>query len=270
MLPGYLIVIAWVAFTAVLISWIIMASLSTTREIFTGKLTMASGFHFENYAYAWTRGNMSRYFFNSVVYSVISVSGIILVSAPCAYALSRFGFFYNKPMKNLIVMCLSIPQIMVVLPLYSLAVGMGILNSRVTLIILYICLNVPFCTFFLLGFFATLSRTFEEAAAIDGCSPIGTFFKIMFPLAQPGLITVGIFLFMGVWNEFFMALIFATSANIRPLAVGLYNMIQSMSVTGRWAELFASVVIVFLPTFIIYLFLSEKIIAGVTGGGVKG
>lgn len=268
LLPGYVIATLWVVFTACLLGWIVLASLSTTKEIFSNNL-LASGLHFENYAYAWTKGNMGKYFFNSVIYSACSVVGTLLISAPCAYALSRFRFFYNKLLTNLLVLALSIPQIMVVLPLYSTAVRTGLLNNRVTLIVLYICLHVPFCTFFLLNFFATLSKTFEEAAAIDGCSPIKTFFKIMFPLAQPGLITVGIFLFVNVWNEFFIAMIFASDGNIRPLAYGLYSMIQSMATTGKWAELFASVMVVVLPTFLIYIFLSEKIIAGVTGGGVK-
>lgn len=112
---------------------------------------------------------------------------------------------------------------------------------------------MPFCTFFLLNFFATLSHTFEEAAAVDGCTPIKTFFRIMLPLAQPGIITVGIFLFVNIWNEFFVAMIFATSSEVRPLAYGLYSLIQAMSTNGKWAELFASVMIVVVPTFILYL-----------------
>ena len=107
-------------------------------------------------------------------------------------------------------------------------------------------------------------------AAIDGCSPMRTFWTIMFPLAQPGIITVSIFNFITVWNEYFMSLIFANKTAVRPVAVGLYNMISAMRYTGDWGGMFASVVIVFLPTFILYLFLSEKIIRGVTGGAIKG
>ncbi len=268
LLPGYIVLTLWVLFTAALLSWIVAASFSTTKEIFSNQM-LQSGLHFENYIYSWTKGNMGKYFYNSLIYAAFGVSGALLISAPCAYALSRFKFFYNKALTNILVLFLSIPQIMVVLPLYSIAVEYDLLNKRITLLFLYICLNVPFCTFFLLNFFATLSRTFEEAAAVDGCTPIKTFFKIMLPLAQPGIITVGIFLFVNIWNEFFISMIFATSSDVRPLAYGLYSLIQAMSTTGSWAELFASVMIVVIPTFILYLFLSEKIIAGVTGGGVK-
>ena len=231
---------------------------------------MASSIYRESYEtiYSWTKGNMGKYFLNSLIYAGFGVSGALLLSAPCAYALSRFKFFYNKALTNLLVLFLSIPQIMVVLPLYSIAVKYDLLNKHLTLLVLYICLNVPFCTFFLINFFATLSRTLEEAA-VDGCTPIKTFFRIMLPLAQPGIITVGIFLFVNIWNEFFVAMIFATSSEVRPLAYGLYSLIQAMSTNGKWAELFASVMIVVVPTFILYLFLSEKIIAGVPGGGIK-
>jgi N-acetylglucosamine transport system permease protein len=115
-----------------------------------------------------------------------------------------------------------------------------------------------------------LSFTYEEAAAIDGCSPIGTFWKIIFPLVQPGLVTLTVFNFITIWNEYFVSLIFASRQNVRPVAVGLYNMIQSMRYTGDWGGMFASVVIVFLPTFVLYIFLSERIIKGVTAGAIKG
>ena len=110
----------------------------------------------------------------------------------------------------------------------------------------------------------------EEAAAIDGCTPIKTFWRVMFPLAQPGIITVSIFNFLNVWNEYFMSLVFASTDAKRSVGVGLFTIISAMKQNGDYGALFAAVMIVFLPTFLLYLFLSEKIIAGVTGGGVKG
>lgn len=206
---------------------------------------------------------------NSVIYTLSSSIGIILISAPCAYVLSRYSFKGNKFIQNMFVGSLGIPQIMIIFPLFQIASTPSMTNSRGLIIVLYICLNVPFTTFFLLSFFSTLSPSFEEAAAIDGCSPIKTFWLIMFPLAQPGIITVVIFNFIVLWNEFFIALIFANTSDLRPLAVGLYTMIQSMRYRGDWAGMFAAVVIVFVPTFLIYIFLSKRIIAGVTGGAVK-
>ena len=165
---------------------------------------------------------------------------------------------------------MGIPVIMIVMPLFGIASVFTLTNNRLVLMFLYTGMNVPFAVFFLLAFFKNLSFTYEEAAAIDGCSPVKTFWKIMFPLVQPGLVTLTVFNFITIWNEFFMSLIFANRPAVRPVAVGLYNMIQSMRYTGDWGGMFASVVIVFLPTFILYIFLSDRIIKGVTAGAIKG
>ena len=271
LLPGYIILMLWVIFTIVLLVWILAASLSTSRDIYSGNVFgFSTGLHFENYATAWKTQNVSLFFMNSVLYAGVALVGIQLISAPAAYVLSRFDFKGNKLFKNCFVLAMSIPSIMIVLPLFSLATQWHLTGTRTLLIVLYICLNIPFTTTFLLNFFGSLSRTYEEAAAIDGCSPMRTFWVIMLPLAQPGLVTVGIFNFLAVWNEYFLAMIFASSDRLKNVGMGLFTMVQAMTSTGNMGGLFAAVIIVFLPTFIIYLFLSEKIIAGITAGGVKG
>lgn len=270
LLPGYLIVCVWVVFTAVMLFWILGASLSTSREIYQGEIfKFASGFHWSNYADAWNAQNVSVFFSNSLLYSVISCAGVLAISAPAAYVLSRWEFTGGKALRIGLVIAMSVPVIMVIMPIYSLSVQWGI-KGRVLLVILYIMLRVPYTTIYLLDFFSTLSRTYEEAAYLDGCSGPNTFLKIMLPLVQPAIITVTIFNFMSVWNEFFMALIFTSSESMAPVGVGLLNIINSMKYTGNLGGMFAAVIIVFLPTFLLYIFMSEKIIAGVTGGGVKG
>ena len=271
--PGYLILIIWITFTFVLLGWVLLASFSTTKEIFSNKL-LDSGLHFENYVKAWINSDVAGIFINSLVYSIISCTLLIIICAPAAYVLARFIFPGNKLIQTGFVSAMGVPVVMIVLPLFGIVANMGILNhvlsNAVLLIFLYIGINVPYTTIFLMTFFSNLSRAFEEAAAIDGCPPTKTFWLIMLPMAQPGIITVTIFNFINIWNEYFISLIFANSDQLRPIAVGLYSMINSMKYTGDWAGMFAAVVIVFLPTFILYIFLSEKIIAGVTGGGVKG
>lgn len=270
LLPGYLIVTVWILFTAVILLWILGASLSTSREIFSGNVfKFETGLHFENYVSAWTNQNVSKFFANSLLYAVVSCVCVILISAPAAYVLSRFEFIGNKVMKSGLIIAMSIPAVMIIMPIYALTARWGI-KGRILLILLYIFMHVPYTTTYLLNFFATLSRTYEEAAAIDGCPPAKTFWVIMLPLVQPALITVTIFNFMGVWNEFFMALIFASSEKYTPVGVGLLQIVNAMKYSGDYGGMFAAVVIVFLPTFLLYIFLSEKIIAGVTGGGIKG
>lgn len=274
LLPGYIVLILWVVFTFVLLGWVFAAGLSTTPDIFQGNtLKFPTGFHFENYVKAWTTSNVSMFFMNSLLYSIISCVALVLICAPAAYVLSRFTFLGNKIIQTSFVSAMGTPIIMVILPLFGIVASMGILNNvvvnKVVLILLYIGINVPYTTIFLLTFFSNLSRTYEEAAAIDGCPPQKTFWKIMFPMAQSGIVTVTIFNFINIWNEYFLSLIFANSDQMKPVAVGLFGMINSMKYTGDWAGMFAAVTIVFLPTFILYIFLSEKIIGGVTGG-IKG
>ena len=270
LLPGYIVVVLWVLFTAVMLGWILAASFSTSREIFTGKIfKFESGFHLENYVTAWQVQNVSVFFGNSLLYSVVSCFGVLAISAPAAYVLSRWKFTGGTALRLGLVIAMSVPAIMVIMPLYSLVVKWGI-KGRILLILLYIMMRVPYTTIYLLDFFATLSRSYEEAAYLDGCSAPKTFLKIMLPLVQPAVVTVTIFNFMSVWNEFFMALIFTSSESMTPVGVGLLNIVNSMKYTGNYGGMFAAVIIVFLPTFLLYIFMSEKIIAGVTGGGVKG
>lgn len=267
-LPKYIPLVIWLVFTVAMIGWIFIASLSTTSEIYNDNL-LASGLHFENYINVLKRHKLGTYFLNSIIYSAVGCAGVILIASPAAYVLARIRFKGKALINNIFVIGMSIPSVMLVMPLFKMATSLGLIGSRWTLMILYICVNVPFGVFFLSGFFLSLPKALEEAAEIDGCTPSKAFWKIMFPLAQPGIVTLTIFNFITIWNEYFMALIFANKTELRTVSTGLQAIVQSMKYSGDWAGLFAGVIIVFLPTFVLYIFLSNKIIAGVTGGAVK-
>lgn len=271
MLPGHLLIWIWIGFAMICIAWIVAASLSTSGEIFRGEtLKFATGFHFENYVKAWKLQKVSVYFMNSMIYATISSALLIVICAPAAYVLSRFTFLGNKTIKGSLVLAMSVPSIMIIIPILNITTALKVNGTRGLLIFLYVAVSIPYTVTFLLDFFSSLSRTYEEAAAIDGCSPIKTFWKIMFPLAQPGIITVTIFNFLGIWNEYFMSLVFASVDSKRSVGVGLFTIVAAMKQNGDYGALFAAVIIVFLPTFLLYILLSQKIIAGVTGGGIKG
>ena len=270
-LLGYIPVTIWIVFTFALVGWVVFASLSTSAEIYSDHMfQFRTGLHFENYVRAWSAQRVSTIFMNSVIYCSVSCIAIIFISCPASYVLSRFKFRGNTIIQNMFAAALGIPIIMIVMPLFSLATGFRLVNNRFLLMFLYTGANVPFGVFFMLAFFRNLSFSYEESAAIDGCSQIRTFWNIMLPLAQPGLVTLTVFNFLTIWNEFFISLIFGNRPAVRPVSLGLYNMIQSMRYTSDWGGMFASVVIVFLPTFILYIFLSDKIIKGVTAGAIKG
>lgn len=265
---AYSILLAWTLFAFYAVGWVFLSSLSTTREVFTNTL-LSSGIHVENYVKALTTHNLGLYFVNSTIYVCGSLVFIILIAAPAAYILSRFEFFGRRALQLLFVAAMGIPATMVTIPIFMLFIRLNLVGTTAGLIIVYVCSSIPFTVYFLTGFFGSLPRELEESARIDGCSDIGAFWRIMFPLAQPALITIIIFNFIGLWNDYFWALIFVNTPARRTLALGLQYLVQSMRYTGDWSGMFASVVIVFLPTLLLYLFLSEKIIAGITVGAVK-
>lgn len=270
LLPAYIPLVLWLVFCLFTVGWLFCASLSTTREIFGGEL-LKSGLHFENYVKAWVNNKIAQYFMNSVIYSTVSCVFIVLIAAPAAYVIAKRQFKFRGLVKSLFVIGMSIPSIMLVIPMYSVLMRMGMVGHKSTMILLYVSMSIPYTVYFLISFFSSVPSALEEAALIDGCTPYKAFWKVMFPMAQPGIITVTIFNFLAIWNEYFMSLIFGNSDNsVRSLAVGLQNMINTMRYTGDYAGLFAAIIIVFMPTFIIYILLSDKIIAGVTGGAVKG
>ena len=266
----YIPLVLWVAFWCAALGWIVAASFSTTREIFSNSV-LASGFHLENYSDAWKYNNVSAYFKNSLMVTGVSCVLVLLIACPASYVLAKKKFFGERLIMNSTVIAMSIPQVMLIIPIYIWFIKAKLVGHLITLIILYTTLNVPYTVFYMTAFFSTIPSAFAEAAMIDGCTERKALWKIIMPMATPGVITVTIFNFMGIWNEYFIALIFANGNDkIRTLSMGLQNMITSMTYTGNWAGLFASIMIVFMPTFILYLFLSEKIVSGVTGGGVKG
>ena len=265
---AYFVLAAWTVFAFYAVGWILLSSISTTREIFSNTL-LRSGIHVENYVKALTTHSMGRYFINSCVYVAISLVFIVLIAGPAAYVLSRFEFSGRKVIQLLFVAALGVPGMMITIPLFMVFIRLNLVGTTPGLIIVYVCTSIPFTLYFLTGFFGSLPRELEESARMDGCTDIGAFWRIMLPLAQPAIVTTTIFNFIGLWNEYFWALIMVNSPTRRTLALGLQYLVQSMRYTGDWAGMFASVVIVFLPTLILYLFLSEKIIAGITVGAVK-
>jgi hypothetical protein len=272
--PSYILLVTWIGFTAIILLWVVAASLSTSAEIFSGEVfKFGTGLHLENYSRAWVSSNVSVFFMNSLLYAVVSCVLLIILCAPYSYVLQRFDFKGSKIIKTLLAAATGVPVIMIIIPLYMAVAKAGLLkhelSNRIVLISLFVGTKIPYTTIFLMAYFENISSTYEEAAAIDGCHPIKTFWKIVFPLVQGGIVTVTIFNFINIWNEYFLSLLFVNSDKLRPVALGLFSMINGMQYSGDWSGLFASVILVFLPTFIIYIVLSKKIIGSLVGG-IKG
>lgn len=265
---GRIIIVFWVLFTFVAVGWVVGASLSTTKEIFSDSV-LKSGLHFENYARVFKTYNVFKYFFNSLFYTALGCAGVVLLMAPASYVMANYSFPGKNLLRGAYVSTMGIPGIMLMIPLFMIVSRLHLNNSPAALILIYIFICAPFTLFYLFGFFSSLPKSVQEAALLEGCSHMKAFWKVVFPLAQPGIITVTIFNFISLWNEYMWALIFASTDDRKTLSLGLQAIVEGMRSTGDWSALFAAIMIIVLPTFVLYILLSEKIMSGITGGAVK-
>jgi len=268
-IPSYLFVGFWSLFTVFVFGWIALSSLKANRAVFKEAWKLPTELHFENFVKAWSVVNLGDYFMNSVIVVFASVFFILLVSAPAAYILSRVKFKGNNLISTIFTAGMGIPFPLLFIPLFVIMANLKLSDSLVGLTIVYVSLSIPFTIFILTGFFGSLPSELEESAIIDGCTDYQVFFRIMLPLASPGLITAAIFNFIGLWNEYQLALIFINTDKNRTISLGLYALQNAMQYTGDWVGLFAGIVIIIVPTIILYIFLSEKMIAGITMGAAK-
>jgi N-acetylglucosamine transport system permease protein len=265
-IPAYTILIAWTVFTIFGMLWIFASSFKRTGELLKNVWSLPTKPYIENYIKAWSVVKMGSYFGNSVIVVSISILLILAVSAPAAYVLTRIKFRGVGFLTQFFIGGMGIPYPLLFIPLFGMMRAMKVIDTLQGLILIYVALSIPFTVFLLTGFFATLPIEIEESAALDGAGPFKIFFSIMLPLASPGMLTAAIFNFIGLWNEYMLALIFMTTQKKSTVALGLYALQSSMQYTGDWGALFAGVMIVVLPTIILYIVLSERMIAGITLG----
>ena len=268
-LPAYLLLGGWSLFTIFAISWVALASLKTNRDVFRKPFEFPVEPQFENYARVWESSQVGHSFVNSLIMVSISVILVLLISAPAAYVLSRAKFKGRGLLTMVFIAGIGIPYPLLFIPLFALLAGLRLINTMPGLILIYISLSIPFTVYILTGFFGSLPQEIEDAAVIDGCNDFDVFRRVMLPLAAPGLITASIFNFIALWNEFQLALIFIQDPDMRPLSLSLYSLKNAMTYSGDWAGLFAGVVIVIVPTVILFVWLSERMISGMTLGSVK-
>ncbi len=264
----YFVLGLWTLFLVYSFGWVLASSFSTTREIFTGRL-LASGFHLSNYITVLTTNHLAIYFKNSLIYCFVSCFGVLLFATPASYVLSRSNFPGRKMITGIFVAGMGIPAMMTMIPLFMMFTRLGLVKSFIGLLSIYICGSIPFSVFFLSGFFTSLPTELEEAAIVDGATPFQTFWKIMLPLTQGALVTLTVFNFLNFWGEYSWALIMVNNNADRTLQIGLQTIIRSMLNQGNYAGIFSGIIIVFLPTLLLYVFLAEKIVSNITAGAIK-
>lgn len=250
--------------------WAIYSSLKTNKEFYKDPWALPSSFYLGNYVNAWSKAKIGTYFFNSAFVTLVVVALLIILGSTTAYAITRLKLKIGNYVGFIYMAGLLVPTILGVIPTFLVLRNLKMLDSFRGIILVYIAYGLPFTVFVLQGFFKTLPHELEEAALIDGCSLNRTFWQIMFPLAKSGVVTVSIFNFMAFWNEYIFALTYITTDSKKTLALGLINIMEVSRYATDWGALFAGLIIVMLPTVIIYAIFQKKITGGLTIGAVKG
>ena len=260
----------WAAMVILPFLWMIVTSLKNDREILTDPFGFPAELQWENFERAWNTANIGTYFFNTIFVMAMSLTGTLLVSAMAAYVIARFDFPGNRFLYLMFTAGLMFPVFLGLVPLYFLMDDLGLLNTYHGLALVYIAYSLPFTIFFLVGFFKTLPGEVAEAGIMDGASQFQVFFQIMLPMAKPGLIAMGIFNFLGQWNQFLLPLVLMQDENRYVLSQGLNFLAVQQGYDNDYSALFAAMVIVMVPTLLVYILFQRRLESGLTAGALKG
>lgn len=247
--------------------YLVGMSLMDNQQFFSGAV-FAWPLHPETYPHAWTASKIGMLYWNSVYIATTSVVVTLAVSALAGYGLGRIRFVGRGVVYALMLVGLTVPVQIALIPLFFNLKVLGLLNTPVALIGPYTAFGLAFGTFVMKGFFEGLPLELEEAARLDGAGEFTIFARVMLPLTRPALATVAIFLFLQNWNEFLFALTFLTEESRRTLPTGIYALL-STEFYGNYPTLAASLVIFSLPVLVLYFLFQRQFIAGLTAGAVK-
>lgn len=248
--------------------WTLSASLKTNQTIFEDMSLIPRQFNFINYYIAWTKGHFGTYFFNSILYTVVVVAGIVIIGSMAAYALARLKFPGRNFFFFLLIATMLIPVPGAIIALYLLLMKLGLANTRIGYILPLINGGLPLAIFLFKTFFERIPEDLEDAARIDGCSKFGIYWRVALPLARPAIAVVVIFNSLTVWNEYILAMLILEDDKLMPLQRGLMNFYGAH--LAQWSTLMAGIVITIVPIVVLYLIMQKHIISGITAGALKG
>ena len=249
--------------------WILLTSLKTETELIQSPITyLPVTPTLQNYVVAFTTQPLLRFMVNSFVVATLSTALCVFVSALAAYALTRLRI----PGRNLILAVLlaiaMFPLISLMVPLFKVMRELGLLNTYLALILPYAVLSMPVCTLVMASFFQDIPPDLEAAAMIDGCSRVGALFKVVIPLSAPGVFTAAILAFVNAWDEFLLALTMMNRVNMRTLSVGIT--LYQGEFAFPWPLISAALIVAIVPISILIALFQERVVGGLTAGGVKG
>lgn len=266
---AHLVLSLWVILVVAPLLWTLMTSFKTTSEIFASPFALPTSLNWQNYADAWTTAGIGSYFMNSVIVVGFALVIVMLLGSMCAYVLARFEFPGNRIVYYSMLAGLTIPIFLAIVPLFFVLRQFGILNTLPGLIVAYVAFALPFTVFFMYAFFRTLPYEISEAASIDGAGEWTTFFAIMLPMARPGLATVAIFNFLGLWNQFLIPVALNTNTKNYVLSQGLAAFASQAGYAVNFGALFAAVVITVVPVLVVYVIFQRQLQGSVSAGTMK-
>lgn len=248
--------------------WMLLTSLKKESTLFAPDRTFLPALvTLENYVRLFQKTT----FLNNLGHSLIVSSGTMLlglsVSITAAYAFSRFRFAGRRALMLQFLLVNMFPIVLLIIPLFIIMKGLGLLDTHLGLILAHSTFSIPFATWMMISYFDAIPRSLDEAALVDGCSPLGAMFRVVLPLTVPGIIATGIYIFITSWNEYLYASILA-GQNVRTLTVAIQTLVGEYEIA--WGLLTAGGVMGALPVTLLFMLIQKRLVAGMTQGAVKG
>jgi N-acetylglucosamine transport system permease protein len=275
---SHLFLIVWAIMVVYPILWVVISSFKSDKYIIKEPLSLnPHTLQWDNFSRAWTKGGLGEFFFNTVIVVGGGVFLTMLLGSMAAYVLARYDFPGNRFIYFMFLAGLSLPVYLAIVPLFKGVYNSGVqfpligLNSRLMLILVYVAWSLSFTIFFMHSFFRTLPTTVAEAALVDGASHTTLFFRVMLPMAKPGLISIGIFNVLGQWNQWYLPTVLmqdlsGAGKTHQVLAQGLISLSVNQGYKSDWSGLFAGLTMAMLPVLIVYIAFQRQVQAGLTGG----
>jgi multiple sugar transport system permease protein len=249
--------------------WILLTSFKPELELVQKPITyLPQDFTVQNYVQVFAQQPLGLYLLNSVVVATASTIVTLVVSAFAAYAIARLRLRHRDLILAAIIASSTFPLVTLLVPIFETMRTLGILNTYPALILPYVVLSMPVCTLVLVSFFQSIPRDLENAAMIDGATRFGALWRVVVPLAAPGVFTAGILAFVNSWDEFLLALSLNSAVRMRTLPVGIA--LYQGEFTFPWHIISAALVIAIVPIAVLIALFQERVVGGLTAGGMKG
>jgi N-acetylglucosamine transport system permease protein len=266
---SHVLLTVWTLIVVLPLVWVLLSSFKTTKEILASPFTLPANWNFDNYVNAWTGAGIGSFFLNTVIVVGCALVIVMLLGAMCAYVLARFKFFGARAIYYLMLAGLTFPVFLAIVPLFSILKNIGLLNTLPGLILTYVAFALPFTVFFLYSFFQTLPDEIYEAAQVDGAGEWRSFFQVMLPMARPGMASVAIFNFLGLWNQFLLPIALNSDQNNYVLTQGMATFASQAGYSIDFGALYAAVIITIVPVLIVYVFFQRQLQGSVSQGTNK-